>query len=325
MRLPDRESRNLPPAVSPLCRSVFGILTVLSCFLASATPGAAQAPQGSLTATRLNTVRGGLGHTGSTPSGDFASQLGLLEVEVLGEAAEPRPWTAAIGTSGFYTNNAALNGVSKQEDYFGVASAMVAFQPQLTETLAALLAVRQDVYRYDRFEALDFEYLETSAGATLRLAQVPNTVATLRYVYTRLTGNSFDSDYFQDHGIAGGLATRWRYSETFGFVAGVNAQVCLAPHPSSGRRDDYSMYVAAVIRPVEKLEITAGYTGSFFSYGFAGRDDFNHAVRVGAVYRPVGWFWIGASAAYAWNFSSVDAFDYGALTAGAGMGVEFHF
>ncbi|MGV3664009.1 MAG: hypothetical protein ACO1TE_27805 [Prosthecobacter sp.] len=304
--------------------SVMAALSVMVMF-AWTMPAPAQTPPGGFTPSRLSTVRDGMAHTGATPSSDFASQLDLLEVEVLGETAEPQPWTAAFGTSGFHTNNAALNDINKVDDYFGVASAMVAFQPKITDSIAALLAVRQDVYRYDEFEALDFEYLEASAGATFRLAQVPNTVATLRYVYTRLTGNDWDSAFFEDHGIAAGLSTRWRYSETFGLVAGVNAQVCLAPQPSSGRRDDYSVYVAAVIRPVEKLEITAGYTGSYFAYGFAGRDDFNHVLRVGAVFRPVRWFWIGASASYAFNYSNVDAFDYGAFTAGLGMGAEFHF
>ncbi len=285
----------------------------------------AQTPEGGFTASRLSTVRDGLGHTGAAPSSDFASQLDLLEVEVLGENVEPEPWTAAFSTSGFYTNNAALNGVNKVDDYFGVASAMVAFQPQVTESIAGLLAIRQDVYRYDEFESLDFEYLEASAGATFRLAELPNTVATVRYVYTRLTGNDWNAAFFEDHGIAAGLATRWRYSETFGFVAGVNAQICLAPQPSSGRRDDYSLYAAFVMRPVEKLEITAGYTGSYFAYGFAGRDDFNHIFRLAAVFRPVRWLWIGASASYAMNYSNVEAFDYGAFTTGLGVGAEFQF
>lgn len=288
-------------------------------------PVLAQNGTDNFTASRLNTVRSSMGQTGSAVGSDFSAQLGLLEVEVLGEAAEPTPWTAAFSTSGFFTNNAALNDVSREEDYLGVASAVAAFQPQVTDNVAALLAVRQDVYRYDRFESLDFEYLEASAGATIQLAEVPNTVATLRYVYTRLTGNSWDAPVFQDHGIAVGVATRWRYSETFGFVAGANAQVCLAPQPSSGRRDDYSVYAAAVIRPVEQLEITAGYTGSYFAYGFAGRDDFNHILRLGAVYRPVRWFWLGASVSYAFNYSNVDAFDYGAVMAGVGAGVEFRF
>ena len=307
----------------------FSLLGALILSLAALFPAASHAQaQGAFAASRIDTVRGASGTSTTTTAGDdFYSKLGLLDVEILGDKQTPviQPWTTAFGATGFYTNNATLNGVNKQDDYFMAASALIAYEPRLTDGVAGLFAIRQDVFRYDQLKALDFEYLEASAGASALVPGLPNTVATLRYVYTRLTGTDWNESFYQDHGIAGGLTTKWRYSETFSFVAGVNAQVSLDASPSSGRRDDYSAFAAIVCQPVEKVQLTAGYVGSYYRYGFAGRDDFNQVFRLGLVVRPVRWLWIGASVAYAFNRSDLDAFDYGAWTAGLGAGAEFHF
>ena len=265
-------------------------------------------------------------HQESPTGPDFSTDTGGLDVRILPLTEVPDHWTVAASVNEFYSTNATLEGVTKRPDFYTALTGLVGYTPDIVPgILRGLFTVREDIFRYDKLSPLDFEYLEASAGLGLSLPQIPNTVLSVRYVYSLLTDSAFEASNFDEHALNIALQTNWRYSQTFQFAAGLETQQSLQASPEAGRRTDYLVRAAFLYQPLESLQCSIGYVGGYFNYGFLGRDDFNHVFRVGITYHPVKWAWVGASASYVVNDSNHGAFSYDEWLIGLGAGVEFHF
>ena len=257
----------------------------------------------------------------STPGDQDIGQQVLLERQERYKA-----FTVWLDSAAFWTDNAANLNFGGQDDWFYVGGATIAWQPKLTDRIYLDTYLDQHIYRYSRFDVLNYEAGEAGAGVILPIPELWNSVWHVRYYYERITQDIDDDPVYQTHSLHFGaqksIPINWRNRVDLALLG----SVALDTEPAVLARHEYALLTGWNFKITRELALALSYRLAYYDYyNLAGRHDWYHNFGVALTYQPTSWCELAASYNFTLNESNLDAFDYEAHLAGPSVRVTIRF
>jgi hypothetical protein len=242
---------------------------------------------------------------------------------ILRKREKVTPFTLFANTSAFYTNNAALTDEFTVDDYFFVAEAGVSYQRQIVRDLYAETTIRQAVFRYAEYEALDFESLNVGAGLTYIVRPLWGIALTARYNYNRLTDGQEHDEFFTNQTLTLNVLKTFELSKAHYFYAGYSS-VFGWSDPVAPQRDEHGIFAGYRANLTRSLAAEVFYRGAYFDY-VNDRGDWNQTLALSFRWEPAKWISLSLSASLGFNNSNRDVFDYEVFNGGLGLAGNITF
>lgn len=255
------------------------------------------------------------------PSSPGDADLG--QQVILKRREKVEPLTAAMSIGGFATNNAALSHDNAEHDFFLVGDALVSYQRRLTKDLLGDLSVRQSVFRYDRFDELDFESLNIGGGVTYVAHSLWDMAFSIRYNFNRLTDGSKHDEFFKNHTLTLGAFKTFPLAKAHYLYAGY-ASTFGWSDPVAPQRDEHGLYGGYHLNATRSLSADLFYRAAYFDY-VNNRDDINQTVAASLKYEPTKWLNVTLSTSLGFNNSNRNQFDYNVLNGGGTLAASIRF
>lgn len=255
----------------------------------------------------------------SSSSGDdsFGAQL------ILKNQQKPQPFVITANVSLIYTSNVALTRADTRDDVFAVVDAGFGWTPHLANNLDANIGAHVSLFRYDKTSALDFESLGFGAGLTWTPPGLRGASVFGRYDFTELLSRS-GREILMDHTLTLGAQKAFVFGRSHALTVGAVGTVGFSD-PYAAQRDQLGAFIGYHLQIARNFDTDLLYRPAVHFYNSGGRTDFNQVLSANFRYRVNSYVDVTAFLSYAANDSSRRAFDYGAFTTGAGVGLTIHF
>ena len=263
---------------------------------------------------------------GQAPYSPADSDLGVQSILV--PRGESEPLIFVLDTSLSRIDNAPSgNPATDTDSWISSSSMSLTWRSHLVHGWFADLGVSQDLIRYDRTNALDFESLNLRYGVYKSLASLDDTVFFARYEYQRLTFTSLSDEQYSGHRIRTGvLKTLWE-APGQQLTGGLSAAFEKYVVPSSANRDEYVADLAYHYSFTNSLSAVGSLSLARSCFDKFGREDWTYSTGLDLVWQINSDFIAKASVSYDRNDSNVfgNANEYQSWTAGAGLGLQWSF
>lgn len=266
---------------------------------------------------------------GQLPYSPADSDLGIQEV--LAERQSREPIMFDFATSILRTDNAPSGSALTDRSSWVSASRMsLTWRPHIVQGWFADLGLGQELYRYDRTNALDFENLGLRAGIYKNLPDLDDTVFFARYEYQRLTYESLSEGDYNAQRIRAGLQkTLWaipRHQLT-GSLSGAYEWTA---RPAATERNEIAVDIAYRYSFTDKLYTLASARVSSYNFDQAGRDDLTTGAGLELIWQACPNFRAVASLFFEKNDSDTPVFlanasEYESWTGGLGINLQWSF
>lgn len=263
---------------------------------------------------------------GQAPYSPADSDLGVQGILVPREESEPLIFT--FDTSISRIDNAPSGSPFTDTDSWVSNSSMsLTWRPHLVSGWFADLGISQDLIRYDRSNALDFENFNLRAGVYKSLPELDDTVLFARFEYQRLTFTSLSTGEYNAQRIrAGLLKTLWEMPG-HQLTVGISGAYEWSAHPSLLMRNEYAADLAYHYSITSSLYAVASARIARSNFDEFGRDDWTFGSGVDLIWQISPDFKAIASVYYDRNDS--DSFgninEYQSWTTGVGVGLQWSF
>lgn len=233
-------------------------------------------------------------------------------------------WTMAnLGIFG--TNNAARLANNAEDDVYLSALVGVGFQPALGGNWFLDVGLTEEIYRYDKYSALDFESTEARAGVIKVLPEFYNVVLGAGYSYRRLTDGDFSDETYSRHALALTAQKVFIIDRKNSFYIAGTTEFDVQTDPEELERFEYSAQAGYDFRLTRAVKLSAYYRFGFRDYQNADIDESNHIVGVAATWTITEVARLEASASWTDNNSEADLLDYEAGTVGVAANLRLQF
>jgi hypothetical protein len=257
----------------------------------------------------------------STPGDQDIGQQVLLE-----GGERYKAFTLWLDSAAFWTDNAANVNEGAREDWFYVGGVTLAWQPRITDRIYFDSYIDQHWYRYDSFDALDYEVAEGGAGLMLAMPELWNSLWHLRYYYERVTQDIDSDPVYQAHSLHFGAQKSISLSYRSRIDLALYGSAALDTEPSVLARHEYALAAGWNYKITREIALILAYRLSYYDYyNLAGREDWYQNFGVSLVWQPRPWCELAASYNYSLNTSNLDAFDYQAHLAGPSVRLTIKF
>lgn len=263
---------------------------------------------------------------GQAPYSPADSDLGVQSILV--PRGENVPLIFDFSTSISRIDNAPSGLPATDTDsWVSNSSVSLTWRPHLVYGWFADLGISQDLIRYDRTNALDFENFNFRAGVYKSLPDLDDSVVFARYEYQRLTFTSLsDGDYNAQRVRAGVLKTLWEMPG-HQLTGGVSAAYEWSVQPSLLMRNEYAADLAYQYSITPYLSAVTSLRLARSNFDDFGRDDWTFGSGVDLIWQINPDFRAIASVHYDRNDS--DTFgnfnEYQSWTTGVGIGLQWSF
>lgn len=233
------------------------------------------------------------------------------------------PWSAHFDLSAFYTTNAALVSRGAQSDRFMVADAGIGYARPLGGDWAVAANLQQAFFRYDEFNALDFDSLAASIRASYQARRLADVVFSMHYGFSRLTRATFEDQLFLGNtvGLTATKLVKLTTADSVEFTGGVAYTFA---DPDELERAEVRGAIGYALRITRALTGTAVARTELFEYS-NGRQDFLQSIALGLRFDFNKWISANAAASVAKNSSNRNAFDYGVFNGGLTASAHVQF
>lgn len=235
-----------------------------------------------------------------------------------------QPFSIYLGSDAVYTSNVGLAKNFEQEDWFWRTTVGAIYAPRFGNYLLGNIHVGQDIFRYDKFDELNFESLTIGAGLTYNLWFFYGINAGLEFNYDRLTSDGYGDEIFSDERVTLSLSRNFILSRAHYFYVVGAAQVAWSD-PEEAARDEFTLLTGYHVRLARNLELDLFYRLGFFHYTELNREDVNQTVQLAARYNFTKWLSANATVGGTFNDSNRRGFDYQALNTSVGFFVSWKF
>ncbi len=263
---------------------------------------------------------------GQAPYSPADSDLGIQSILV--PRGDREPLIFVFNTSISRTNNAPSgNPATDRDSWISNSSMSLTWRPHLVYGWFADLGVSQDLIRYDRPNALDFENFNLRAGVYKSLAELDDTILFARYEYQRLTFTSLsDGQYNAQRIRAGLLKTLWEMPG-HQVTGGLSGAFEWSAHPSLVMRNEYAADLAYLYSITSSLYAVASARIARSNFDEFGRDDWTFGSGIELVWQINPDCKATASVYYDRNDSDTfgNANEYQSWTTGVGVGFQWEF
>jgi hypothetical protein len=225
--------------------------------------------------------------------------------------------------AGFGTSNAALTKENTLSDWFMVARVGASYQPRFSETLQGELTVSQAFFRYNEYDALDFDSTNVGAGLTYIATSLWNAAFFGRYNYTYLSNEDFGDQIFDSHSITFGAQKSFLFTRSHYAYLGYSSVFSWAD-PYATQRNEHGLYGGYHMFVTRDLEFDAYTRVAWYDYT-QDRNDFNGILNLAIRYNFTEWLNVTASFSTAVDRSDQSRFDYNVFNGGGGIQLNARF
>jgi hypothetical protein len=248
--------------------------------------------------------------------------LGLQQI--LKRKETYQPFRVSGSVEGYFTDNVALVKNGTQDDAYLVGTVGAAWVPKINDSFYGEVSATQQFFRYDEFDALDFDSLNLGAGLTHYWPQLANIATTVRYNYNRLTDADEGKEFFRNHQASAGVSKTFAHTRNlFTFIDG--SAVLSFSDPYASQRWEYALKGGIFGRITRAWDAQASYRIALYDYFSEGRDDLNQSLNLQTSYHFTPWARVGATTTFSFNNSTQPVFDYAAINTGGGVYLNLKF
>lgn len=226
----------------------------------------------------------------------------------------------------FFTDNVAQTRRGAEEDSFFVGGGTFSWQPRFSNRIYGNVTVAQHWYFYDKFDVLDYESGEATAGVIVLMPEIWNTLWYANYFYQRITQGIDSTPIYETHNINLGVQKTVLIDRKNSLNLGLLASLVMDSSPSELERNEYTASVGWNYKLKHNMFFSLSYRLLCYDYkDFDGRVDWNNNFGATFVYRPREWMDLAASWNYTLNESNKEAFSYNAQLTGPSLSVRMKF
>lgn len=244
---------------------------------------------------------------------------------ILKSAPKNRWFRAYADAFGYWTNNAANTSVGELDDWFWGGRIGFGYQPRLAPRLFADFDIQQQIFRYDEFDALDFESLDASAGLLYIVPKLADSVFFTQFNYNRITGDNFGDELLNSVSVRAGVQKTFLINRRNSIQLSLMGDWDIYNDVDQLERNEYIGDVTWRFKIMRDLVFALNYRYSWLDYQKVDRSDSLSIVGASLVWSPKKWLDVYAVSNFSFNDSSLDAFDYETATLGGGLGVKIKF
>ncbi len=243
------------------------------------------------------------------------------------------PWTLSADVGVLHTDNVALSPINELEDTYVRLASGISFDPQLAPDLFGHVHLTQAFYLYDRFDVLDFDFLETGIGFNYYPAPTRTPLDLfladarifLDYGYDRTSEPGFGSPIFDNHALLAGWQRLVPVNRSQILILGYTADLSLDASSDLPRRHEHILSAAYRVQWSPEIFTTLAWQSAWHDYFAYGREDWNHGLSFLAECHLSDRATLYASVSWLHNASNFDVFDYERLDFGGLIGVRVPF
>jgi hypothetical protein len=244
---------------------------------------------------------------------------------VLKEAPKNRWMSATADAFLYWTDNPANLSEGGDDDVFWGGRVSLTAQPRLARNLYGDILVSQQIYRYDRFDVLDYEFFEASAGVIYVEPRLMDSILYIQGYFNRMTTDDFSEDIVNSFSVRAGIQKTILFDRKNSLHVNLMGDWDVDTDEEALDRFEYVADLGYSFKIMRDLVLGASYRFTWFDYREVDRADGLSLLGLNLTWSPRKWIDIYAAASYSFNESDVDVFDYEAATAGGGAGVRIRF
>lgn len=244
---------------------------------------------------------------------------------ILKESPKNRWMSAQADTFLYWTDNPANLSEGGEDDVFWGGRVSLIAQPRIAKRLYADILISQQIFRYDRFDFLDYEYLEASAGLIYVEPRLADSILFIQGYFNRMTTDEFSEDIVNSFSVRAGVQKTFLFDRKNSLHVNLMGDWDLDTDVATLERFEYVADLGYTYKIMRELVLSASYRFTLFDYQETGRTDALNLLGLSLTWSPRKWIDIYASVTYSLNESDIDVFDYEAATAGGGAGLRIRF
>jgi hypothetical protein len=245
--------------------------------------------------------------------------------QIVERKAHVEPWSVVADVQLFNTDNVALTPTSQQRDWYLRYGLAVSYTNRIKGPLFIDLSLEQYLFRYDRFDSLNFDLTHFQGGLLVQAPWLANALFYARYDLTRIAEPDFGTAHFTSHMLDLGGQKVWKISRGQQIFAGAMASVNLETVPAISSRSEFSVTMGYSARLTERLTAALSYRGSWNKYEHSDRTDWNQIAAFGLTYDMTDWLRAGANVSYSRNDSNMYFADYQNWVTGCSLSLRIAF
>jgi hypothetical protein len=254
-----------------------------------------------------------------------AGDRDIGEQLILKEAPKQRRLRLLWDINAFSTDNAGNTPSGEVSDSFLGSQLRVGWQARLAGRWFADLEISQSVFRYDRFDVLDFEVFEAGANLVHVLPQFGNVVLFVGPQFQRITNNTFQDELVTTVSVSGGLQKIFLLDRRNSIHLSAMVDRDLSNDIDQIFRNEYSAEAAWRFKIMRDLVLTPSVRYTLFDYTRVPRDDALTVAGLSLTWMPKRWLEVTVMGTTTWNDSTLEIFDFETTTFGGGLGVKLRF
>lgn len=244
---------------------------------------------------------------------------------ILKDSERERWFSAQANTSAFWTDNAANLSTGEDEDVFWATQLSLGAQPRLGERLYLDAFISQQIYRYDEFDLLDYEYLQASLGVIYLEPRLWDSILFAQGQFGRTTTDNFSDDVLNSFSILAGIQKTILFDRRNSLYLNLMGDWDVDADVDNLEHSEYIADLSYRFKIMRDLIVTASYRFTWFDYHNVDRSDALNIMGLYLNWTPRKGLNIYAGGTFNLNESDVDAFDYNSTSLGGGIGVQFRF
>jgi hypothetical protein len=260
------------------------------------------------------------GHAAASPNDP---DLGVQEI--LKRQDEYQPFTISFAVPIYYTSNVALVNSGEVGDVIAAPAVGLSYDPKITKTFYGHLAVRDQLFYYDKYGSFDFGSFDIEAGVTYFLPQFHNLILHALYDYNRLSmKDSFDA-FFENHSLIFNAELPFQIGRAQHVAVGADVNISLAGEPDGPRRHEYDTYLGYGVNFTRAFSVNAVGRVVVRDYVEGDRVDVSEILALTASYRLTKWFTASVISSFAKTESNHSVFDYSVANVGGAVSLAVKF
>jgi hypothetical protein len=244
---------------------------------------------------------------------------------ILKDSEKERWLNAQMSTSVFWADNPANLSSGGDDDVFSATQLSLGAQPRLRERLYADAYISQQIFRYDQYSFLDYEYLQANLGLIYLEPRLADSILFAQGQFGRTTANDFGEDVLNSFSFLAGIQKSVLFDRRNSLYINLMGDWDVATNVDDLEHAEYIADFSYRFKIMRDLVASASYRLTWFDYYQVDRSDLLNMVGLYLNWSPEKWITVYAGCTFNINDSNIDVFDYNAANLGGGVGVQIRF
>lgn len=244
---------------------------------------------------------------------------------ILKDSERVRWLTAQVDTFAFWSDNPANLSKGGEDDVFWGSQISLGAQPRLGDRLYLDAFISQQIYRYDKNDLLDYEYLQASLGLIYMEPRLWNSMLFASFQYARTSNDDFGNDILNSYSFIAGIQKTVLFDRRNSLYMNLMGDWDLDADVDQLAHSEYIADLSYRFKIMRDLVLSASYRFTWFDYQDVDRSDALNTTGLYLTWMPKKWLNLYVGSSFNLNESDVDTFDYETTNLGGGLGIHFRF